>query len=553
MKNGFLLAAVLLVLSGLTATAQIPRTLQIAVTNGTATVASQNSPGAFFGELETTTNLSPPIVWSGTFSPLFMTGMSSDVPATNAQTFFRLAQRWPVFEFAIFYNINMEIDPGNITPINGPVFSNAGIWAGSSSLIFSSTVSAVGQVNTSSIDPFATEKVDNGTPAGNFTLSGQPTSGVGALNLPGFGTTNAEAMLNIPPPSYAMGTAAAYSTNGLAYLANAVDLVISNSFIGTNFGSLAPKGTNISIYFQDAANTPYLQKLTPDFYILKTPAKTGLYTNYVSPNLSDTNRCYTNVQYAGWSFVTNVAFYDYRESKTVQAVQIDVSKFNIWVTNQFATNGGGLYNLFCDFDKGHTIDSIWIYNSVPFTSTTLPSVRCVNGTTLPLFSGLTIVTPFPLYIWGNYNVSNGVPLVPSRYPAALMGDAITILSSNWSDNYSLANTNVNSTTLAARPATNTTINAAMLEGIVPTVKTINGNYSGGVENFARLLESWTGSTNIYNGSVVVMFSSIYATNYWQTGGNYYTVPTRQWAFDTNFLQQSKLPPLTPQVVNFATP
>ena len=45
---------------------------------------------------------------------------------------------------------------------------------------------------------------------------------------------------------------------------------------------------------------------------------------------------------------------------------------------------------------------------------------------------------------------------------------------------------------------------------------------------------------------MVMFPSQYATNSWQKTANYYNPPTRQWAFDTNFIQQVGLPPLTPQ-------
>ena len=45
---------------------------------------------------------------------------------------------------------------------------------------------------------------------------------------------------------------------------------------------------------------------------------------------------------------------------------------------------------------------------------------------------------------------------------------------------------------------------------------------------------------------MVMFPSQYATNSWQQTGNYYTAPARKWAFDTNFIQQVGLPPLTPQ-------
>ena len=129
-------------------------------------------------------------------------------------------------------------------------------------------------------------------------------------------------------------------------------------------------------------------------------------------------------------------------------------------------------------------------------------MRVANGATLPS-SGLTVVTPDPLYVLGNYN-ANGPSLnnganVANTAPAALIGDAITVLTS-WSDSYSLANktaTNPN-----GRAATATTVNAATFEGIVPST---GNNYSGGVENFLRLLQNWSGKTLTYNGSIVVMF------------------------------------------------
>ena len=79
------------------------------------------------------------------------------------------------------------------------------------------------------------------------------------------------------------------------------------------------------------------------------------------------------------------------------------------------------------------------------------------------------------------------------------------------------------------------------------------SYSGGVENFIRLLENWNSFTLTYNGSIVVMFPSQYATNKWQQTGVYYTAPRRNWAFDVNFTDPNQLPPLTPVVENFITP
>ena len=75
----------------------------------------------------------------------------------------------------------------------------------------------------------------------------------------------------------------------------------------------------------------------------------------------------------------------------------------------------------------------------------------------------------------------------------------------------------------------------------------NGYYSGGVENFPRFLENWSGQTFWYNGSMVVMFQSTIATSPWGSNSDTYSPPTRQWAFDSNFNTESKLPPGTPQI------
>jgi hypothetical protein len=273
--------------------------------------------------------------------------------------------------------------------------------------------------------------------------------------------------------------------------------------------------------------------------------KTTTYTtNIVSSTVTNVTVSYLTLTNYYYSFVTNQTFYDYREGKTVQAVQVDVGNLNAWLANNSGT-GGQQYdqlNTTGSTDKGHGINSVYIQSGVAMDNSTLPSVRVTDGAQLPS-SGLTVATALPLYVQGNYNTTDGsgqsMTLGDTTHtrPAALIGDAITVLSANWKDYYGPG------TSLSSRNPVSTCINAATLEGIVPS----NGsNYSGGVENFLRLLENWSSSTTLtYNGSIVVMFPSQYATNPWN--GSYYGVPTRRWGFDTNFQDSSKLPPLTPQL------
>lgn len=413
----------------------------------------------------------------------------------------------PLFQYAAFYNLNLEIDPGQPLTMAGPVFSNAGIWARGTAT-YNSAVSAVGTVSTNSTDPFVSGKTGANSP----TFNGGITTNANSLSLP-IGTNNdptaTRALLGLPPS----GTSP-YSEAGQNYFENQANLIISNS-----------SGRALSAFYQDSNAVTALSSIPYDL------------TNITSTG-TGTNLTYTT-NYA-YSFATNVNFYDYREQKTVEAVQLDVGRLNTWLGK---ATGGLNFNNKMILDNGHSINSVYIYNNVSMSSAVLPGVRVSDGAVLPS-QGLTVVTPDPLYVLGNYNangqsLNNGTNVV-NAVPAALMADAITVLSTNWSDSY---NTN---TPLSSRIPTNTTINAATLEGIV---QSSGSNYSGGLENFLRLMENWEPKSGsevplTYNGSIVVMFPSKFATNNWSFGA-YYTAPKRVWGFDVNFLSQSGLPPLTP--------
>ena len=171
-------------------------------------------------------------------------------------------------------------------------------------------------------------------------------------------------------------------------------------------------------------------------------------------------------------------------------------------------------------------------------TTTKLGIRLVNGGKLP-DGGLTIVSGNPVYVQGDYNTgtvgttrppssaaSSPDPTQPTvsgytRQPAAIVGDAVTVLSNSWTD--------VAAGTVPT--ASNTTINAAFISGDVPSA---NGYYSGGVENFPRFLEDWGGKTVTYYGSMIELYKSQQAIGHWASA-NVYSPPNRAWYFDTNFI------------------
>ena len=229
---------------------------------------------------------------------------------------------------------------------------------------------------------------------------------------------------------------------------------------------------------------------------------------------------------------TATSFRDAREGKTVSPLDINIGALKTWSeTNTLVRGPLG----------ARDVSSIYVVDRRNLPGTSLGAVRVVNGPNLPN-DGLTVATARPLYVLGNYNQSSAANLgttnTTTTRPASLVADAVTILSSNWRDANSTAG-------VASRTAAPTTVNAAILAGVVETTY---GKYSGGMENFPRFLETW-GAANLftYNGSMVKMFPSQYATNAWGKS-DVYAPPKRKWAYDTNFEDATKLPPLTPSLL-----
>ena len=539
-----------------------PVYFQFSATNGDPSASNTVAASVSIGQQSTgATNLNSqfaglygfliPCTIASTASPI---GQVQNLSATVSQTIqFALI---PLFQFAIFYNMDLEINPGSGMDVNGHVHSNDAIWAtgsgsGSSALVFSNYVEAATGVflQRSTNDPSAARTgnvvfcITNNNPLGNANVLTLPVGASVGNNSP----TNVLAILNPPPTAYAPPNfSAAYQGLGSNYLENEADLIVTTSNNATNgIAIITTNGistTNIYVYYQNCLNSPnYLSFVQPDLMV----------TNSITTNGATR---FTNT-FAYYSFLTNSAFYDYREAATVQAVQINVTNLDLWLANtNYVTNSLGVFPLGNYFNQLKTsgstqisqqsINSIYVDSSVPRTASQLPAVRVVNGMRLPP-SGLTVVTPDPIYVLGNYNTTtNGHQFsttlgdTTNTSPAALMGDAVTILSSAWSD------ANNSGTGIGSRNAVSTTINAATLEGIVPS----NGShYSGGVENFLRLLENWSGQTLTYNGSIVVLFPSQYATAFWPGTGSVYNPPTRNWGFDLNFNNASLMPPLTPNI------
>jgi Tfp pilus assembly protein PilX len=182
------------------------------------------------------------------------------------------------------------------------------------------------------------------------------------------------------------------------------------------------------------------------------------------------------------------------------------------------------------------------------------AVKLTNGKLLNLGNcpgnvpcGLTLASENPVYIQGDFNANsaNGGFADPS-VATSILADAVTMLSNQWADINSFSSPYAQ----AGRPAGNSFYRVAIVAGKGLGFPWINGTTTdtgsdGGVHNYLRYIESWNNKTLNYSGSMASLFYDRQAVGYFKCCNTVYDPPTRQYAFDTNFLTPALLPPRTP--------
>ena len=188
----------------------------------------------------------------------------------------------------------------------------------------------------------------------------------------------------------------------------------------------------------------------------------------------------------------------------------------------------------------------------------LGNVPLVSGGTLADPGGFTVASENPVYIIGPYNTNstdttwNSTPVdLTGHSSASVIADAVTLLSSAWSDGASLG---LGGDGTVTNPNNRTTVSDYYRLAIAAG-KNVNfpqptwgaaQDYGtdGGAHNFLRYLENWNGTLN-YKGSLVSLYYATYATGIYKCCSTVYNPPTRNYVFDADFTNPSGLPPGTP--------
>jgi hypothetical protein len=186
----------------------------------------------------------------------------------------------------------------------------------------------------------------------------------------------------------------------------------------------------------------------------------------------------------------------------------------------------------------------------------LKLIRGVNISDYPTaglgITGLSIVSENPVYVQGDWNANDfgsGVSDFNGTHAAtSIIADAVTLLSNEWIDTVSFTSPyNPGGRATASQPWYRVAIIAGKglafpwpAAGAPPT----DFGTDGGAHNFLRFLENGMNPIN-YQGSVASFFYNRQAVGTYKCCNTVYYAPTRNYAFDLDFLNPALLPPNTP--------
>ncbi|HOC55366.1 MAG TPA: hypothetical protein PKI20_07080 [Verrucomicrobiota bacterium] len=406
----------------------------------------------------------------------------------------------PLTHYAIFYNGLLEFSTCATMIVNGRVHANGSIYTGTSaSLRFNGPVTCTGTISS----PAWNGQGPRWNDRGSYHGSPPYRTNVPSVSLE-IGMTNVHDILEIPPNGL---SPASYEGRTRLYNQAQTVLLVSNATVTMKI----QQGINYEVPGNDPSPV----------FVTSTNTPSALATNF--PFLVTTN-----------------TFKDQRENKTVKVTEIDVERYKQWIQHQPSIQakfpaGSGAYP---------TI--LYVADNRTTTSSQMNAVRLTNGDDLPSNGGLgwSVATPNPLYVHGHYNCPNShyrnTTNTTASVPAAVMSDALTILSPAWDDGRS-------SSSYTGRIPDNTTVNAAILTGVVPSTGSSSSQFSGGVHNLPRLLEDWNrySRTLTLNTAIMKLFNSEVATHQFVNPGVYYDPPTRNFSYDLNYLDPTKQPPGIP--------
>ncbi len=277
----------------------------------------------------------------------------------------------PIFQFAVFYEYDLEIAPGPDMTLGGRVHTNKDMYLqAGNDLYIDSYLTAAGYIN-------------HGRKAG----SGQ-------------GTTSNDVWIKDDNGNYQN-----MKNSDWSFL-DSDDTDWVNESINRWGGAVEDASHGITeLYMPVVADGPATDLID------RSAGNSDSYENLADLKIIDGVAYYNSggtwldvtADLTSSGVLSTDTFYDAREGQDVNSIDIDIDKLN---SSPYFPAGGVIYSSSSD------------------TYSNVEAVRLVNGSEIA--RALTVATDNPLYTVGDYNTVN-------KKPASLITDALTILSNNWDD------------------------------------------------------------------------------------------------------------------------
>ncbi len=453
------------------------------------------------------------------------------------------AQQVPIFQFALFYENDMELWPGPEMTIAGRIFCNADIYLGCNRSLTVNTnyMHAAGRLYNRrkhnsdvndrpvNIRRWVADPWDGSEPVEYWPLLHQGDfDALGISTTSGFDSDFAGHDANGNGSFFDAGDWLPFSLEAMErwsepdFYSDGTGTTLMTGEMGTTSHTIPPV-LSIAMFDEDPDNGNYEWNAASDRYI-EVPAGTG--THAQGPYHRDADLSIITHTDGSWEAfdgdgfdvsgdlaaagaISQVETYDARQAEgsgdSIDVTVIDLAA--ITAAGYFPSNG-------LLYTAGYGVG----------TGTDVAGFQITNGAELA--GPLTVVSESSLFVHGDFNVV-------SKQPASVIADAVNLLSNAWD----------NSKTPGVIPlAAETTYNMAIVTGNIPSRE---GVYNGGVENLPRFHENWKDLNCNLNGSIACTWFSKYATSDHSGVSDLRNPPRRNWDYDPDFNDFSNLPPFTP--------
>lgn len=478
----------------------------------------------------------------------------------------------PLFAHAIFYNLDLEISPGPKMEIHGPVHTNGNLYVqGISGVDFHYPVSTAKDM----FYGWGTDKKAAQGSGGEKLQTGHVKFKNREGNLVSMKVGNTYMDSNLVDwREYASNRWNGYlltqehgvdTYQPVAFPDYKPDDPSTKDYDPVNSGRAlieAPIPSGSAGYVQEIEDQKLSRKSGLYFrWDVETGTVEAFDKNGIEYDISSLEGAGSDYLYE----IKDNAFLDHRRDKWIDIVEFNVGKLKQLIEAPDTSVPNGTIGYYDPSDAKALYSPTNMWNGIVYFETVTSSSNAkdqerlnysgvrlwggetdVSGQGIPSLgadAGMSFATNNALYVRGHFNAdgnmhetwsSQNSAVVPEagEVPVALYGDSITILSNQWDDSVT-----------SNRPvASSTEISAAIVSGLIPSDADNNGKSSGGVHNFPRFLEKWSGKNLYIRGSLVCLYESEVDDSAWQI--NYYSPPGRKWGFNELFLN-GVFPPGTP--------